>query len=588
MRLQSLALASLLCVLFWIPSAAVAEPVAAVPDWEQLATAWDQLGADPERPPRQGAVAAAHPLAARAGAAMLAGGGSAFDAAVATALVLGVVNPQSSGLGGGGFAVFQQEDGRRSSLDFREQAPSFFSPTTFEAADRDSTRGPWAVGVPGEPAGLAALHRVGGRLPWSVLVEPARQLAHEGFSVGRDLAEALQRNEEAVLADPGLSADLAPAGRVLQEGDLCRRPALAETLSYLQAHGGDAFYRGPLAITFSGFLAQQGLPWTPAELEGYAVKERPVLEGSYRGYGIQTMGPPSSGGIAILQILGMLEHAKQHQAEASGLRATRALVDAMRHAFADRATYGGDPDFVEIPLQALLDPALPARLWKLRPKRGPLPLLAAGLAGERGDSGGLLPDDGGTSHLSVLDEDGNAVALTTTINLHFGAKIADPGTGMVLNDEMDDFSARPGRPNAFGLTQGTNNAVAPGKRPLSSMSPTLVTDGEGRVVLAVGGAGGPRIITGTLQTLLGVLDRDRSPSEAVAAPRVHHQWLPQRILVEKALPAETRKQLRRSGYEVVEGGHRGVIHLVTFDPETGTWGAAADPRANGGVEVRGP
>lgn len=563
------------------------EEVSAEPDWSLRGSAWDDLAKEQGLEPKQGAVAAAHPLAARAGAAMLAAGGTAFDSAVATALVLGVVNPQSSGLGGGGFAVVRDPAGELRSLDFRERAPSFFTADTYSVPGRDSARGPWAVGVPGEPAGLAELHRIGGALPWSVVVEPARQVAVDGFPVGADLAAALRYSEEAVLSDPGLREVFARDGEVLVEGALCQRPALAETLAYLQAHGGDSFYRGPLAVAFSGFLANQGVPWTASELATYEVTERPVLTGSYRGWGVHAMGPPSSGGIAVLEMLGLLEHAGYHEEEAGGYAASLGLVQAMRHAFADRAAYGGDPDFVTVPTADLVAADLPARLWKRTPRRGLVPLLEAGLAGERGDSALLVPaDDGGTSHLSVLDSAGNAVALTTTVNLFFGAKLLDPGTGMVLNDEMDDFTARPGVPNAFGLIQGENNAVAPGKRPLSSMSPTLVSDAEGRILLAVGGAGGPRIITGTLQTLLGVLDHDLSPQAAVSAPRLHHQWLPGTIVAEEGLPSATREKLGKLGLSLEERPHRAVIHLVTFDPESGSWDAGVDPRASGGMEVR--
>jgi len=517
---------------------------------------------------------------------MLEAGGSAFDAGVAVALVLGVVNPQSSGLGGGGFAVFKDPKGSIRSLDFRERAPSFFDADTYAEPGRDSARGPWAVGVPGEPAGLAALHRIGGRLPWSVVVAPALHVAQEGFSVGPDLAAALERSKESVLADPGLRTVFSEGGEVLVEGALCRRPALAETLSYLQAHGGDAFYRGPLAIAFSGYLAGHGLPWTPAELASYEVTERPALTGMYRGRIVHSMGPPSSGGIAILEMLGILEAASYTEAAPGGPDASFALAQAMRHAFADRATYGGDPDFVDVPTEALTSSELGPRLWKASPRNKLAPLLQAGLAGERGDSATLMrPDDGGTSHLSVIDSDGLAVALTTTVNLQFGAKLLDPSTGMVLNDEMDDFTARPGHPNAFGLVQGSNNAVAPGKRPLSSMSPTLVSDSEGRVVLALGGAGGPRIITGTLQTLLGVVDHGLSPEEAVAAPRIHHQWLPDVVLAEPELSAAGLSRLGKLGSPLKQGPHRAVVHVVAYDAGEGTWSGGADPRAGGAVRV---
>ena len=533
-----------------------------------------------------GVVSSAHPLATEAGAAVLAEGGSAFDAAVATALVLGVVNPQSSGLGGGGFAVFKPMDGPVASLDFRERAPSFFGPDTYAEPGRDSARGPWAVGIPGEPAGLAALHRRGGKLPWARLVEPARKIAAEGFSVGRDLAAVLKRSSAEVLEDPGLRSVFAPDGVVLSEGALCRRPALAETLAYLQAHGGDSFYKGPLAIAFSGFLSRQGLPWTPAELSSYRVTDRAALASDYRGHRVHSMGPPSSGGIAILQMLEFLEVAEFSSKPAGGPRAMVLLAQAMRHAFADRATFGGDPDFVSVPVEALIDPALGERSFR-RTKPNKLPgLLDSGYAGETGASSKVLrPDDGGTSHLSVIDAEGASVSLTTTINLHFGAKLLDPSTGIILNDEMDDFTARPGVPNFFGLVQGEANAVAPGKRPLSSMSPTLVTDGEGRVVLAVGGAGGPRIITGTFQTLLAVIDGGLSAEAAVGFPRVHHQWLPERILAEDGLDETSVQALNKLGLPVDRGLHQAVVHVVGFDPVTGAWSGGADPRAGGSYQV---
>jgi len=535
-----------------------------------------------------GAVASAHPLATAAGEAMLTAGGSAFDAAVATALVLGVVNPQSSGLGAGGFAVFKDGDGAVRSLDFRERAPSFFDADVYLTEGRDPQRGPWASGVPGEAAGLAELHRIGGVLPWETVVEPARAAAADGFEVGPDLARGLARRADRILADPGLAGDFAPGGGVLKEGDLCRRPALAATLGYLQVHGGDALYRGPLAVSLAGFFAAQGVPWTPDELAAYQATERAPLTGSYRGRTVHTMGPPSSGGIAILQILAMLELAEHHAQAVGSVDWSRTLIDAMAHAFADRATYGGDPDFAEVPVDALLDPNLPATLWEGTPATGPVPRLEAGLAGRRGDSKALFADDGGTSHLSVIDGSGRAVALTTTINLDFGSLQADPATGLVMNDEMDDFTARPGVPNAFGLVQGANNAPAPGKRPLSSMSPTLVTDAEGRVVLAAGAAGGPRIITATLQTILGVVDRGWPVQEALAAPRLHHQWLPEPTWVEPGLPDPTREALTAEGFELRDTSHLATAHATAFDPATGEFSAAADPRAGGSGAVVAP
>lgn len=543
--------------------------------------------AEPPSPtsPTSGAVAAAHPLAADAGAGILRLGGNAFDAAVATALVLGVVNPQSSGLGGGGFAVYKPAGGAVAALDFREMAPSFFDADTFAVEGRDSARGPWSTGVPGEAAGLAELHRQGGRLEWARVVEPARRIAAEGFEVGPDLASAASRYRDRILADPGLRAFLAPDGVPLTAGQTCRRPALAETLSYLQLHGGDAFYKGPVAVAISGFLARQGLPWSEAELTAYRVRPRDVLEASWRGNRVYTMPPPSSGGVVVLQSLAMLEATGHHELDPGSAPWTRTLAQVLTHAFADRAAYGGDPDFVELPLSDLLDPGLAASLLAVTPERGPVPLYQAGLAGLRGETKARVGDDGGTSHLSVLDGEGNAVALTTTVNLHFGSLQADPITGVVLNDEMDDFTARPGQPNAFGLVQGTANAPDAGKRPLSSMTPTLVVDPEGRVLLAVGAAGGPRIITATLQAMLAVVDRGLPLDEALAAPRLHAQWLPEDVWFEPGLPPETLQTLRGEGFAFRESSHLATAHAAAFDPVSGAFSAAADPRAGGAGRV---
>jgi gamma-glutamyltranspeptidase/glutathione hydrolase len=532
-------------------------------------------------------VAAPHVEAAAAGARILRAGGTAFDAAVATALVIGVVANQSSGLGGGGFAVHRTADGRTGALDFREIAPSFFAPDTFQVEGRSSRKGAWAVGVPGEAAGLAELHRIGGRLPWRDVVEPARRLAADGFSVDSRLAGTLKRYADDVLRDPGLRADFTRDGAVLVEGDVCRRPALAATLEYLQVHGGDAFYSGPIPVAIAGFLADRGVPWTPAEFERYKVVAREPVVGTYRGRTVYSMPPPSSGGPALLQMLGLLERLDGKADEDPATRA-RSLAAVMAHAFADRAAYGGDPDFSEIPVAALLDPELLDRLAASTPSKGPVGLHEAGLAGERGDTRTLLTDDGGTTHISVLDGSGGAVALTTTVNLSFGAAMQDPVTGILLNDEMDDFAARPGVPNAFGLVQGEANKVEPGKRPLSSMTPTLVVDEAGRTILAVGGAGGPRIITGTLQTLLAILDDGATAQEAVARARIHHQWLPRHVLAEDEALGDARDLLLAEGFELKPLDYAGIVQAAGFDPSTGTWSGGTDPRGNGGVVVWQP
>ena len=535
-----------------------------------------------------GAVATAHPLATAAAAQVLRDGGTAIDAAVAAALVLGVVNPQSSGLGGGGFAVWRESDGTVGSLDFRESAPSFFVADTFAQPERDSARGAWSVGLPGEPAGLAALHKEGGRLPWARLVDPARILAQDGFPVSADLAAALGRRSAEVLRDPGLASDFASGRRVFVQGELCRRSALGRTLAWLGEHGGDGFYRGPLAVSIEGFLRRSGAPWPEGELKNYKVRVREPLRATTAGRTVVGMGPPSSGGFTIMETLGILEAAGHPSMERGSLPWVRTLVGALRHGFADRATYGSDPDRGPFPRDALLDPALHQRLAARIPAKGPVALREAGLAAERGDLASLLPTDGGTSHLSVMDGEGGAVALTTTVNLDLGALIQDPHTGILLNDEMDDFATHPGVPNAFGLVQSARNAPSAGMRPLSSMSPTLVLDDQGRAVLAVGGAGGPRIISGTLLALLDVVHHGSSLDQALAAPRVHHQWLPDQIDLEPGFAEATAGALRAEGFRVEPGQGRAVVQAVAWDPKTGQWSAAADPRAGGSAEVLAP
>lgn len=535
----------------------------------------------PGPPPTLGVVVTDHPEATKAGVEVLEAGGTAFDAAVAAALVLGVVSPHSSGLGGGGFAVYRTANGVVGSVDFRETAPSFFAADTF-AAGRDSRRGAWAAGVPGEAAGLWRLHQIGGASDWADLVEEARVRASEGFTVGPVLAKALSDHRDGVLADPGLAGQFTAAGEILGEGDLCTRPALAATLSRLTS-GPSGFYEGETAESLAAFLAGSGAPWTAAELAAYRVAERPVVEGSYRGHRVVSMGPPSSGGIALLETLALLEEAGHHGLEPREFEWGSVLTRALTHAFADRAAYGGDPDFVEVPVTALLDPELAGELWAASPPEGPIPTWEAGLAAATGDLARLVPDDGGTSHLSVIDAAGNAVALTTTVNLEFGAMVADPATGIVLNDEMDDFAARPGVPNAFGLVQGEANAPAPGKRPLSSMSPTLVLDVEGRPVAALGASGGPRIITATLQVLLGLLDQGLGARAAVDAPRLHHQWLPETVFFDDGYPEEVVAALAAAGFVTGPLERHGVVQAATA-----SWGVfpmmdgAADDRKGGG------
>ena len=525
---------------------------------------------------QKGIVVADNQVAVDKGAQVLQNG-NAFDAAVTTALVLGITHPQSSGIGGGGFAVFKNGDSINS-IDFREMAPGSFHPGIF-LGEKSSKTGAWAVGVPGELAGLFELHKGRGLLPWEDVVSPATKLAAEGFVVGPVLANAIRSNSQSIMDDEGLRTVFAPNGELLQEGDICKRPNLAKTLKKLESGLAD-FYSWDTAERTVSFLNSKSGDFDLADFEFYETKYRKPIKGDYHGFQIYSMPPPSSGGIAILEMLGIFESSGLVFDES--LNSTRTFIHAMTHAFADRAAYGGDPDFSNIPIDRLLNKGLHKTLLIWSPRQGPQPVQESGLASIRGE----LPvskqnDDNGTTHFSILDKFGNAVALTSTINLAFGAKMMDPETGVIFNNEMDDFAARPGVPNAFGLIQGEANAPDAKKRPLSSMSPTIVMDGED-VYLALGASGGPRIITGTIQTLLRILDGGMSPKDAISIPRIHHQWLPTTVWHERNFKSELIEKLNEEGFVFKVGGS-GVVQVAMF--KNGEFQGAADPRKGATVDT---
>ncbi|MDP2306344.1 MAG: gamma-glutamyltransferase [Pseudomonadota bacterium] len=448
--------------------------------------------------PVSGAVAADHPLASRAGADVLRAGGNAVDAAIAAALSSGVVQPTGSGLGGGGFAVVVTPDGTATTFDFREVAPAAATRDMFLAQGASSTIGGLAVAVPAEGIGLAKLHERFGKAPMGSIAAPAIEQASKGFETGPHLAEAL-------LQAPDMAALFAP-GNV--------RAGLAEALRAWVTTRGEAFRTGWVAEDMVDAARAAGGVLTLADMAAYAVIEREPLRGTYGGRAVITMPPPSSGGVALLQMLGAT----------AGVADPHCAVEAAKHAMADRAAYGGDPSFVPVDVSRLLSSE---RIGAIRADCGP-----ATFPPEHYAPPVASVKDAGTLHISVIDGSGMAVALTTTINTSFGSKVVAPRSGIVLNNEMDDFAARPGTPNAFGLIQGEANAVEPGKRPLSSMTPTVVLGADGRPELAVGGSGGPTIITATYQVIRGVLDEGRSAQAAVDALRWHHQWQPNVLFIE--------------------------------------------------------
>jgi len=554
------------------------------------------------------AVASDHPEASAAGVAVLKAGGNAADAACATALALGVVHPFASGVGGGGFAVIYVAKERRAyALDFRERAPAAIRAEMFlkegKADPKLSREGGLAVGVPGEVRGLGELVRRFGKLPFGRCVAPAESLAR-GSHVSWRLAE-VSTSDATPGAPPGAvvpKPDTVPSdtkrdpfvtavfgAQSLETGASVRRLDLARTLARLRTGGPEAFYKGPIAEAIVSAVKQAGGVLSAADLQGYTVTERVPIEISYRGQRVLTMPPPSSGGIALAETLGILaarypDSAAMTKAGAGSSAYLQVLGEALKHAFADRARHLGDPDFVKVPLTHLLAPAYHAELARRIKDNAVLP---ADLYGTR-DAPADLHRDGGTTHLSVVDAEGNAVALTTTVNLGFGARLLAGATGIVLNDQMDDFAMQPGVPNGFGLIGSAQNAVAPGKRPLSSMTPVIVLDRDG-VRLVAGAAGGPTIITATAQVLLNVLDFGMDAQAAIAAPRIHDQWFPEVLRVEPEIPRDVAESLSARGQKVKEIPHVGVANLIvrtkthlkprgTPDSRPG-WDAAAEPRS---------
>jgi len=519
----------------------------------------------------RGMVAADEASASRAGAEVLARGGNAVDAVVAAALACGVAQPSSSGLGGGGFAVVVTPAGERHVLDFREVAPAAATRDMFvdAAAEDASTRGGLAVAVPGEGPGLVALQAQHGRLPLAKVVEPATRLARGGFPVAHHLHHALASQGELGLA---LSRGLFGLSTVPRQGQTVRNPSLARTLSMLAGTRGRALTDGPVARDIVAAVRAEGGVLTEADLRDYQPRERAPVVGNYRGWTVVTMPPPSSGGVVLLQVLAVLEAFDPASLGHNGAEHVHLLAEAFQHAFADRAAYMGDPDRVEIPVDTLL---AAGRVAEIRRQILPSRTFDKDFYGTRLDIG----RDGGTQHISVVDADGMAVALTTTINTSFGSKVVAERSGIVLNNEMDDFVARPGVPNAYGLVGTEANAVHPGSRPLSSMTPTVLVSPDGTKRIVVGASGGPWIISSTLQVISNIVDFGMDPSEAVSVPRMHHQWVPELLFLDEGYSVDTRRALEARGHTVKEMPFFSSVQVVVQD-EGGTSGAS-DPSKSG-------
>jgi gamma-glutamyltranspeptidase/glutathione hydrolase len=525
---------------------------------------------------RRGMVAAEHRLAAEAGIRILQLGGNAVDAAIATALAACVVNPSSCGIGGGGFMlVFDRRSGRVHALDYRERAPAAATAAMFVRdgeADAELSRfGGLAVAVPGEVAGLLAAHRRFGRLPFGVAAAPAIAHARDGFAVEAHLAQVIERNQERIRRQPELAGILLrPDGSPREVGDRLQQPALARTLERIVAEGAKAFYEGPVAEAITGTVQASGGVLTRDDLSAYRPVWRAPLHGRFHGADVYSMPPPSSGGGLLIQTLNILAGDDLRHLGHQTPTYLHLLAEAMQFGFAARATGYGDPDFVAVPLARLLSPA-GAR--KLRRRISAVTTFSPAYYGD-GEAG----DDAGTSHLSVADGDGNAVACTTSVNTAFGSMLVAGDTGIILNNTMDDFSVRPGVPNVYGLIGSAANAIAPHKRPLSSMTPTIVAR-DGAVELVAGGSGGPFIISATLQTLLNSMVFDMDAAAAVAAARLHHQWMPPVVMLEPAL-AGVATALQRRGHRTMEAAGIGAVQLIRWTAD-GLLDGAADPRKGG-------
>ncbi|MEO1076241.1 MAG: gamma-glutamyltransferase [Bacteroidota bacterium] len=543
-----------------------------------------------------GMVVSGHPLATEAGAMMLREGGNAVDAAVATGFALAVVLPRAGNVGGGGFAVLRAPDGAVSSLDFREVAPLaatedlYLDGAGVYLSERSKV-GHLAVGVPGSVAGLLELHQRHGRLSLSKLLQPAISLATDGFSLGRRQARRLNLFRDDFALDAAATAYFTKAdGTLWSEGDRFVQPDLAATLERIRDHGRGGFYEGRTADLIVASMVANGGLIAHEDLAAYEPVWREPVSFTYRRHRIISMAPPSSGGVALAQLFGSIE---PYNLRAMGWLSPAMIhlcAEAMRRAYADRATWLGDPAFTDVPTNALMRRRyILGRMAGFDPNRiTPSATVSHGTPAGVDSVRPRLPVDESpeTTHYSVVDADGFAISLTTTVNDSFGAKVAVAGAGFLLNDEMDDFAAKPGSPNRYGLVGAEANKIEPGKRMLSSMTPTIIEDEEGRLRLVLGSPGGSRIITAVFETALGVIDFKMDVQDVVAAPRFHHQWKPNdRLLLElDRTPAATVAALEARGWQVREFGSYTAVHAieVRYAPDgTATLHPGVDPRREG-------
>lgn len=548
---------------------------------------------------QHGIVVSVHELASRAGVEVMQSGGNAVDAAVATGFALAVVHSPAGNIGGGGFMLVRMADGKAHFLDYREKAPAAATRDMYLDAQGNvipgaSLYGYKAIGVPGSVAGMVYAERKWGKLTLKQVMAPAIQLARDGYALSWDEARDMHDNH---LADYSESRRIFQRnGDYYKPGEIFRQPDLARTLERI-AENPDDFYHGVLARDLAAAMQKGGGLITADDLAHYEVKEREPVRGTYRGYEVISSPPPSSGGAVLIETLNILEGydlAKMGDRSAESIHFT---AEAFRRAFFDRAEFMGDPDFSKIPVAQLLDKKY-AAAWRetidqvhaspSKDLKRPAVFSQLEQYAEEHPAVAMPHESEQTTHYSVVDADGNAVAVTTTLNGWFGSRVTADGLGFLMNDEMDDFSSKPGVPNSDGLIQSESNAIGPGKRPLSSMTPTIVAH-EGKTVLVLGSPGSSKIITTVANVLMGVVDYGMNIQESVNAPRFHNQWLPDVVYVEKWFSPDTISDLRQMGYSIEVGLHYGTIEVpywsdaecIAIDEKTGERLGASDGRHDG-------
>ena len=545
----------------------------------------DAAWRDPARA-ANGMVASTDHVASRIGVDVLKRGGNAVDAAVAVAFALAVTYPIAGNIGGGGFMMLRKADGNVTAIDYREIAPAAATRDMFLTPEGELIKGEGssligyrASGVPGTVAGMEmALKKYGsGKLTWSQLIEPARKLAVEGFVVSDRSERSLEQNQQMFADYPESRRIFLRDGKLYREGELLKQPELAATLARLQKKGAREFYEGETARLIAEDMKRHGGLITADDLRNYTPKERVPLRGNYRGHEIISMPPPSSGGAVLIQMLNILEGFDVKKLGPLSSEYYHVLIETMRRAYADRAEYMGDADFARVPVAGMIDKAYAER------QRSGINLERASSSSEVRAGKPAGEESPETTHFSIVDAAGNAVSNTYTLNGAFGSGVVAKGTGVLLNNEMDDFTAKAGAPNLFGAIQSARNAIEPGKRPLSSMTPTFVLRPDGSLFFAIGTPGGTTIINTVLQVIMNVIDHGMNLQEAIDAPRVHHQWLPDEVMSEPfGLSADTRRALEARGHKIstVER-EMSDAQGVMIEEKTGVRLGASDSRRDG-------